>query len=312
MSTADPRPRLLLVGGGTGLVGRAVVREFGADYQIRSLHRSASPAESQAGVDWWPADIATYTEWDRALADVDVVLNVAWYRWGKSKLFAGLHAGLERMLDAARRSNIRRFLHISVPDAPAELEDTLPYLTYKRQFDRALGESGLSYAILRPTMLFGPGDRLLSVMLRLMHRYPVFPMFGSGHYHVSPIAVPDLARALHLAAARDARGTQDLGGPQRYEYRVLTDRMFQALHKRPRYWSFSDRGSVRLARLVQSLGSSLLYAYEVDWLLSDRLGLPPYEQLDRPLARVESFLDQEAENLRGGRPRVDITRFASY
>ncbi|MFZ1023554.1 MAG: NAD-dependent epimerase/dehydratase family protein [Thermoplasmata archaeon] len=297
MSPPDSRPRLLLVGGGAGLVGHAVLREFGSDYQIRSLHRSASPEESNAGIDWWPVDIASYADWDRAFADVAVVLNVAWYRWGKPVLFAGLLRGLERMLEAARRSKIRRFLHLSVPDAPPELESQLPYLTYKRQFDRSLAESGLSYAILRPTMLFGPGDRLLTVMLRLMHRYPVFPMFGSGQYHVSPIAVPDLARALHLEAESDGRGVRDLGGPERYEYRALTDRMFQSLKKRPRYWSFSDRGSVRLARLVQSLGSSLLYAYEVEWLLSDRLGLPAYGRLDRPLTRVEPFLDREAENL---------------
>ncbi|MFZ0890823.1 MAG: NAD(P)H-binding protein [Thermoplasmata archaeon] len=300
MSSSDPRPRLLLVGGGAGLVGRAVLREFKSDFQIRSLHRSATSEESAAGVEWWPVDIASYTEWERALADVSVVINVAWYRWGKPALFEGLYAGLERMLVAARRSKVRRILHISVPDAPLELENHLPYLTFKRRFDQSLKDSGVSYSILRPTMLFGPGDRLLTVMLRLMHRYPFFPMFGSGKYHVSPIAVQDLARALYLEAESDSQGVLDLGGPDRYEYRRLTDRMFQALKKKPRYWSFSDRGSVRLARLVQSMGSSILYAYEVEWLLSDRLGLPPYDRLDRPLTRVEPFLDQGAENLEKG------------
>ncbi len=294
------RPRLLLIGGGGGLVGRAIVREFGADFQIRSLHRSSSPSEAHAHLDWWAADIGTYTEWDSALADVDVILNVAWYRWGPAEKFAILGAGLRRMLEAARRSRIRRLLHISVPEAPPELETQLPYLRYKREFDRELASSGLSYSIVRPTMLFGPHDRLLSVMMRLMHRYPVFPMFGDGKYHLSPIAVSDLARVLRLEAEGSSSGTKDVGGPVRYEYQTLTDQMYQALDKRPRYWHVSPRGSVRLARFLEVLGSSLLYAYEVQWLLSDRLGLAPYEGLDRPLLRVEPFLESEAKWLRNG------------
>jgi hypothetical protein len=74
--------------------------------------------------------------------------------------------------------------------------------------------------------------------------------------------------------------------------------MFVALGKRPRYWGLSARGSIALAWGLQHLGSSLLYAYEVEWLLSDRLGVPPYPGLDRPLTRVEPFISAEAARLR--------------
>jgi hypothetical protein len=59
-------------------------------------------------------------------------------------------------------------------------------------------------------------------------------------------------------------------------------------------------GARRLARLLQGLGSTLLYEYEVEWLVSDMLALPPYERLGRPLERVEPYLSREAERLRGG------------
>jgi hypothetical protein len=91
----------------------------------------------------------------------------------------------------------------------------------------------------------------------------------------------------------------DLGGPAAYPYRALTDRMFALLGKRPRYWTLSPRGSRRLAGLLQALGSSLLYEYEVDWLLSDTLALAPSSFVDRPMERVEPFLRSEAARLVG-------------
>ena len=299
MSGQGGRPRLLLVGGSGGLVGRSVLPELLPEFEVRSVHRSAVPAEATARVDWRRVDIGAVADWEPMLAGVDVVLNLAWHRWGNVTRFRRLEAGLERLLEASRRLGVRRFVHVSVPNAPPGMERSLPYLAYKRRFDRALSASGLSYRIVRPTMLFGPRDRLLGVMLRLMHRYPVFPMFGDGAYHVSPVAVADLATILRQEALGDQVGTVDVGGPERFRYHDLTDSMFRLLGKRPRYWRLGHRGSVALASLSQDLGSTLLYAYEVEWLLADMLGIPAYGGLDRPLARVEPYLRAEALRLTG-------------
>jgi NADH dehydrogenase len=179
------------------------------------------------------------------------------------------------------------------------LESGLPYLTFKREVDRALEASSLSYSIVRPSMLFGPGDRLLTVMLRLMRRYGRFPLFGDGEYHVSPLAASDLAAILRREATLPGSRNLVFGGPVRWKYRDLLDRMFMALGQKPRYVQLSPALSVGVARLIQDMGSSLIYAYEVEWLLSDRLGPPPYVGLDRPLRSVDSFLDEEARRLRG-------------
>jgi uncharacterized protein YbjT (DUF2867 family) len=201
--------------------------------------------------------------------------------------------GLVRLIRASERLSVRRWLQLSVPLAPERLESDLPYLVWKRAVDRTLLESSLSHAVVRPTMLFGPNDKLLTVMLRTMARYHRFPMFGAGDYHVSPIAARDLARVLRREATISERHVVAAGGPRTWVYRELTDRMFSAIGRTPKYVRLSPRGAVRLARLLETFGSSLLYAYEVEWLLSDRLGLPPYAGLDRPLAPVEAFLDAE-------------------
>jgi NADH dehydrogenase len=298
MSDGPAPRRLLLVGGGGGFVGRAVLNEFAPSWTVRSVHRRASPDEARFPVERVGADVTAIEDWAPLLNGVDLVVNLAWYRTGPDRRFRPLAAGIERLIRSAERCGVSRFVQVSVPDAPETLERSLPYLARKREVDRALAASALDYVIVRPTMLFGPRDKLLTVMLRTMERYHRFPMFGDGDYHVSPLAIEDLAHLLRVEAERGGRRTISIGGPDRWVYRDLTDRMFAALGRAPRYVHFSNRGSVRLARWLEALGSTRLYAYEVEWLLSDRLGLPPYGDLGRPLAEVGPFLEREAARLR--------------
>ena len=299
MRPSEDRPRLLLVGGAGGLVGRAILAEFAPSWKIRSIHRHPTPGEAAAGVEWIPADVATFADWPRALRDVDLVVNVAWYRFGPERRFAPLAEGLLRLIASSQEVGVPRFVHVSVPPATVSIESSLPYMTYKRKVDHALEATELSYAILRPTMLFGPRDKLVTVMLRTMARYHVFPMFGDGDYHLSPIAVSDLARVILKEAKSGETHTVLVGGPTRWKYRALTDEMFERLGLPARYFRLSPRGAIRLARFLETVGSSLLYAYEVEWLLADLLGLPPYEGLTTPLEPVEPFLSAEARRLRG-------------
>jgi len=193
-------------------------------------------------------------------------------------------------------------VHISVPAATDHIETTLPYMVRKREVDRALEASGVAYSIVRPTMLFGPRDKLLTVMLQVMERYHRFPMFGDGEYRVSPIAVRDLARIVRREAGLVGNRTVTAGGPRTWRYRDLTDRLFAALGRPPRYFHLSPQAGARLARVLETFGSSLLYAYEVEWLVADMLGLPPYEGLATPLEPVEEFLQAEGMRLRPHRP----------
>ena len=300
MSSSAERPRLLLVGGGGGLVGRHVLAEFAEDWRIRSVHPHPAPGEVERGIEWVRADAGSVPDWKPLLGDVDVVLNVAWWRFGPDRRFRPLAEGLLRLVRDAEEVGVPRFLHVSVPDATAHLETEFPYLVQKRRVDRALEASRLSYAIVRPTMLFAARDKLLTVMLRTMARYHRFPMFGDGAYHVSPIGASDLARILRREAGLTVSHNVTAGGPKRWRYSDLTDAMFRSLDRPPRYFRLAPRGALRLARLLETLGSSLLYAYEVEWLLADLLGLPPYEGLATPLEPVEPFLAAEARRLRGG------------
>jgi uncharacterized protein YbjT (DUF2867 family) len=290
MRPAGRRTRVLLVGGGGGFVGRQLLPLLAREYLIRSVHRHPVPVERVTHVEWIAADVGTVTDWRPILQDVEVVVNLAWYRWGPPAKFRQLCRGLERLLAAATEAGVERFLHVSVPPAPDRMELELPYLRWKRQFDRALEASGLSHAIVRPTLLFGPGDVLLTVMLRTIQRYPFFPMFGDGGYRLNPLSVGDLAQLLQGLTTSPRSGIINVGGPEVFRYRDLTDLIFRVAGKRPRYWSMSERNGIRLAGLLQSLGSTKLYAYEVEWLVSDRLVQPTWIPPGGSLQRVEPYL----------------------
>jgi hypothetical protein len=125
-------------------------------------------------------------------------------------------------------------------------------------------------------------------------------MFGDGAYGVSPLAARDLARILRRETEGTEQGTVLAGGPAVYPYRELTDLLFAALDLPPRYWRLSPAGSLRLVRTMYRLGSRRLYPYEVEWLMSGRLALPPYPRADPPLERLESYVRREADRLRDG------------
>ncbi len=292
MSTAGPR--LLVVGGCSGLVGRAVRNEFLPDHRIRSVHRTTDPAEAAVGLEFQPVDVGQVEDWRPYLREVDDVLILAWWRQARRRSFQRLADGLLGLVRQAEETGVRRLLQVSVPEAPDSLETGLPYLAQKRRVDRAVGASGLDYVIVRPSMLFGPRDVLATVLVRLARRYHRLPMFGEGDFHVSPLAVADLASILRRELDRGGRRTVDAGGPRRWTYRDLTEAIFRAVGRPPKYLRLGPRGAVRLARVLERFGSSLVYAYEVEWLLADQLGLSPYTGLSRPLSEIEPFLAEEA------------------
>ena len=112
---------------------------------------------------------------------------------------------LRTLFDAAKVAGVRRVVHISITNATEDSPS--PYFRGKALAERALRESALSYAILRPTLIFGREDILLNNIAWMLRRFPVHPIAGSGEYRVQPISVDDLADiAIKLAREKRERG----------------------------------------------------------------------------------------------------------
>jgi uncharacterized protein YbjT (DUF2867 family) len=110
-------------------------------------------------------------------------------------------------------------VHVSITN-PSEASP-LEYFSGKARLERALTESGLSHAILRPTVLFGKEDILINNIAWCLRRFPVFGVFGDGQYRLQPIYVDDLAELAVKQGRESANSITDAIGPETFTYREL-------------------------------------------------------------------------------------------
>ena len=156
----------------------------------------------------------------KSLQGVSVLYNTYWVRFNH-KLFQHADAVRNTMVlfDAAKAANVERIVHVSITN-PSE-DSPLEYFSGKAKLERALIDSGVSHAILRPTVLFGKEDILINNIAWALRRLPVFGVFGSGESRLQPIYVDDMASlAVEQGAKRD-NVFIDAIGPETFTYRKL-------------------------------------------------------------------------------------------
>ena len=123
------------------------------------------------------------------------------------------------LFEAAKEAGVERVVHVSITN-PSE-HSPLEYFSGKGRLEKALIESGLSYAILRPTVLFGKEDILINNIAWTLRRLPVFGVFGDGSYRLQPIYVDDLAALAVEQGKRRENAIIDAIGPETFTYRDL-------------------------------------------------------------------------------------------
>jgi NADH dehydrogenase len=155
-----------------------------------------------------------------ALAGVDVLYNTYWVRFNHGMFTHGEAVKNTLVLfESARRAGVRRVVHVSITN-PSE-DSPLEYFAGKARLERALRESGLSHAILRPTVLFGREDILINNIAWALRRFPFFAVFGDGSYRLQPIHVDDLAELAVAEGMRTENVVVNAIGPETFTYREL-------------------------------------------------------------------------------------------
>jgi uncharacterized protein YbjT (DUF2867 family) len=156
----------------------------------------------------------------RSLSGVDTLYNTYWIRFDyRQNTQTGAVANTRTLVRAARAAGVRRIIHISITNPSTE--SSLPYFHGKALNEQAVKESGLSYAILRPTVLFGVEDILINNIAWLLRRFPFFAQIGSGTYRLQPVYVDDLARLAVEAGAREENLVWDAVGPEIFTFDEL-------------------------------------------------------------------------------------------
>lgn len=166
-----------------------------------------------------------------SLRDVSVLYNTYWVRFNhRDFTYADAVRNTMILFDSAKAAGVDRVVHVSITN-PSE-ESPLEYFSGKARLERALVETGLSHAILRPTVLFGKEDILVNNIAWALRYLPVFGVFGDGRYKLQPIYVDDLAEiAVEQGKHREDR-VIDAIGPETFTYRGLVEAVGEIIGKR--------------------------------------------------------------------------------
>ena len=172
----------------------------------------------------------------RSLAGVAVLYNTYWVRFNH-RLFRQSDAvsNTLTLFRAARAAGVERIVHVSIANPSAD--SPLEYYRSKARLEAALIESGVSYAILRPAIIFGQEDILINNIAWSLRRLPVFGVFGDGQYRLRPIYVEDLAALAVAEGARRENVIVNAVGPETFTFRELVAAI-GAVIGRPR-WTVS-------------------------------------------------------------------------
>ena len=165
------------------------------------------------------------------LQGVSVLYNTYWVRFNH-RLFKHADAvqNTRVLFEAAKKAGVERIVHVSITN-PSE-DSPLEYFRGKAALEKALIDSAVSYAILRPAILFGKEDILINNIAWTLRRLPVFGVFGDGRYRLQPIYVDDLAKlAVEQGAIRD-NVIVNAVGPETFSYRELVATIGQLIGRR--------------------------------------------------------------------------------
>jgi uncharacterized protein YbjT (DUF2867 family) len=213
--------------GATGFVGRhmlaGLVRQ---GHSVRALLRPISGQKDRAasltqpGIDTTRieacvGDVVSGAGLDEALHGCDAVIHLVGIIIEKgTNTFEAVHyIGTRNVVEAAKRADINRFVQMSALGVRADA--VAAYQTTKWKGEQEVRRSGIPFCILRPSLIFGPGDGFVTQMMDTMRKTPLFrPVPGSGTPKFRPVFIGDVvtcfARALSSAAATNQ--TVELGG----------------------------------------------------------------------------------------------------
>jgi NADH dehydrogenase len=205
------------------------------------------------------------------LKGATVLYNTYWVRFNHSN-FRHSEAvdNTLRMFEAARQAGIERIVHISITN-PSE-DSPFEYFRGKAILERELMKSGISYAILRPAVIFGKEDILVNNIAWFLRRVPVFGVFGDGNYRIQPIYVDDLARLAIEEGERQENVVMDAIGPETFTYRNLIQEIGKSIGVNRRIISISPELGYLAGLLVgKVLHDVTITKEEIRGLMSDLL-----------------------------------------
>ena len=193
-----------------------------------SMHRS-NPFEKKVRA--YPFNFDNPHKLTQSLNGLRILYNTYWVRFNH-KMFTQADAvrNTITLFNAAKEAGVRKIVHISITN-PSE-DSHLEYFRGKAKLEKALMDTGLSYSIIRPTVLFGNEDILINNIAWALRKLPIFTVFGDGHYRLQPIYVDDLAELAVEHAEKEENSIINAIGPETFTYRELIQTIGKIIGKK--------------------------------------------------------------------------------
>ncbi|MGZ6372056.1 MAG: epimerase, partial [Candidatus Limnocylindria bacterium] len=184
-----------------------------------------------------------------ALRGVDTLYNTFWIRFERGPVtYAWAIERSRALFEAAGQAGVRRIVHVSVINASHSAPTA--YFRAKAVVEDALIASGISHAIQRPTVTYGPGDILVNNLAWTLRRLPVFGVPGDGQYPIQPVHVEDVAEIAVQAGAATEDVSGDAAGPDIFTFDEFVGLVRQAVGSRAMIVHLPVAASLAGARLI--------------------------------------------------------------
>ena len=276
--------KIAVVTGAFSFIGSAAARSLVArGYSIRSLtNRSVPVNDPGSPIQTSPLQFEDLPALVDAMRGAEVFVNTYWVRYpyvGTGFERAIANSGV--LLQAAREAGVRRIVHVSVSNP--SLDSPLDYYRGKAEVEKLVQESGLSYGVVRPTLVVGPNDILVNNIAWLLRRFPVFAVPGSGEYRVQPVTLDDTGEIIAEVAKDDQNVTVDAAGPQIMTFEKLVRATAEAIGRKARIVHVPPGVALAMLRILNRLvGEVILSRQELNGLMTERLVShePPRGQQD--------------------------------
>lgn len=274
---------MILVTGGSGLVGRAVVKELTATgFKVRCLVRDTARARSVLGEnpELAQGDVTDYGATLRAVKGSEGIVHlVAVIRERGGQTFERVNVeGTANVVRAATAAGVRRFIHMSA--LGVKEGRAYPYTHSKWQAEEIVRKSGLDWTVIRPSLIYGPGFGFFDRMAQsIRFSPPPFVSYPAARTRFQPIAARDVAKcvAAALTDPRFVHQTCDIGGPEHLTYREMLD-VFLGIKK------------IRRIKLPVPVGLLRLAVPVMEKILSDS----PVSSVELKLMDFDNTTDPEA------------------
>jgi NADH dehydrogenase len=279
---ASASNRVVTVFGGTGFLGRSVVRHLRLHgFCVRVASRHPDRGHALLGPDdpqlrSIKVDVRDERSVTDALADAYGAVNaVSLYLERGQETFHSIHVeSAERIAAQAQRCGVKRLIHVSGIGADARSQSL--YIRKRGEGELAVRKAFADAILIRPAVMFGPNDAFLTTILKLLNRLPIFPMFGNGHMRLQPVYVEDVGQAIAkiMQGGQTGSTTFECGGPRVYSYEELLRAVASAAGNKPILFPVPFAAWGALARISELLPSPPITRNQVELMQIDSVSMP--------------------------------------